>query len=86
MSEVNEYAGCLLKRNLPKLPAGVARQPSGRKKRTGSVLAGKRQTVWEATKTATVSIFYTKLWANLFSPERNKWTKDGLPLTPTPTK
>jgi len=86
VSEVNGYADKLLKRNLPKLPAGVARQPSGRKKRTGSVLAGKKQTIWEYNKTATVSIFYTKLWTNLFSPERNKWTKDGLPLTATPIK
>jgi len=74
MSEVNDYAGCLLRRNLAKLPDGVARQPSGRKRRTGSVLAGKKQTIWEYKTTETVSIFHHKRWATLFAQPLNKWT------------
>ena len=76
MSEVNEYASCLLKRNKPKLPEGTPRQPAGSPKgwkRTGSVLAGKKQTVWEASVTLSTQTFQKKRWAKLFDKSLNKW-------------
>ena len=75
MKKVNDYAEHLLKRNKAKLPAGTARQPSGRKKRTGSVLAGKKQTIWEVKVTSTALVYHTNRWAVLFNKPLNKWTK-----------
>lgn len=75
-NEVNAYADLLLKRNPEKLLDGQTRRPAGRPKgwkRTGSVLSGKKQTIWEAKKTSTVSIFYHKRWATLFAKPLNKW-------------
>ena len=77
MSEVNDYADYLLKRNKPKLPEGTPRKPAGSPvgwKRTGSVLAGKKQTVWEAKVTFTKQSFHQKRWALLFAKPLNKWT------------
>lgn len=77
MSEVNDYANYLLKRNKTKLAEGTARQPAGRPigtKRTGSVLAGKSQTIWEAKVTLSRQTFHQKRWALLFAKPLNKWT------------
>jgi hypothetical protein len=76
MSEVNEYANYLLNRNKPKLPEGVARQPAGSPKgwkRTGSVLAGKKQTLWEASVSSSNQTFHKNRWAKLFAEPLNKW-------------
>jgi len=75
MSEVNEYAKLLLKRNNPKLAEGTARKHAGRPKRTGSVLAGKKQTVWEASVTSSKLTFHKNRWAELFAEPLNKWKK-----------
>jgi hypothetical protein len=76
MSEVNDYANYLLKRNKAKLPEGMLRQPAGRPfgtGRTGSVLAGKKQTLWEASITSTKQTFHKNRWALLFAEPLNKW-------------
>ena len=77
MSEVNDYANYLLKRNKAKLPEGMPRKPAGSPvgfKRTGSVLAGKKQTVWEAKVTLSKKTFNQKRWDLLFAKPLNKWT------------
>lgn len=72
MNEVNEYADRLLKRNKPKLPAGKARRAAGRP-RSGSVLAGKKHTVWEAKKTYVNHKANRDRWIELMAQPLNKW-------------
>lgn len=76
MSEVNEYADRLLKRNKPKLPAGTARRAAGRP-RSGSVLAGKKHTVWEAKTTYVNHKANRDRWIELMSKPLNKWEPDN---------
>ena len=66
MSEVNDYAKSLLTRRPAGRPKGTAR--------TGSVLAGKKQTRWEASVTASRLVFHKNRWAELFTKPLNKWT------------
>ena len=73
---MNEYAKHLLKRNKAKLAEGTSRRPSGRpkgKKRTGSVLAGKLQTVWEVRVTSSTLVYHQDRWAKLFAQPLNVW-------------
>ena len=72
MSEVNDYAHRLLKRNKPNLPAGTVRRPAGRP-RSGSVLAGKKHTAWEAKKTYVNHKANRDRWIELMSKPLNKW-------------
>lgn len=72
MSKVNDYADYLLKRNNSKLPEGALRKTAGRP-RTGSVMAGKKQTVWEASVTLSTQTFHKNRWAELFDKPLNKW-------------
>jgi hypothetical protein len=77
VSEVNEYADYLLKRNNPKLVEGKSRQHAGSPKgwkRNGSVLAGKKQTVWEASVSLSTQTFHKNRWSKLFDKPLNKWT------------
>jgi hypothetical protein len=70
MSKLSEYAKQLL--SLPN-----DKRPAGRRKgwkRTGSVLAGKKQTDWEISVTKSTLTFHKNRWANLFAQPLNKWT------------
>lgn len=67
MSEVNDYA---------KRVIAQAERKRGRPQgwtRRGSVLAGKMQTPWEVSVTASTLEFHKNRWANLFAKPLNKW-------------
>jgi hypothetical protein len=70
MPKLSEYAKQLLALPNEQRPSGRSSLP----KRTGSVLAGKKQTGWERSITASCFDANKNRWAGLFAKPLNKWT------------